>query len=82
MKRLIGVLIAAVVVAALGAALVFLYVQGVDDRAQADAQPVQVLTAVAQIEAGESVKDAQAAGKFELTEIQSLAKGAPATAAK
>ncbi len=66
-------LIAAVVVAALGASLVFLYVQGVDDRAQADAQPVQVLTAVAQIEAGESVKDAQAAGKFELTEIPGAA---------
>jgi pilus assembly protein CpaB len=66
-------LIAAVVVAALGAALVFLYVQGVDDRAQADAEPVQVLTAVAQVDTGETVADAQAAGKLELTEIPGAA---------
>lgn len=66
-------LIAAVVVAALGAGLVFLYVQGVDKRAQADASPVQVLTAVEQIEQGESVKDAQAAGKLQLTEVPGTA---------
>jgi pilus assembly protein CpaB len=66
-------LIVAVVVAALGAALVFLYVQGVDQRAQADASPVNVLTAVEQIESGESVGDAQAAGKFELTELPGTA---------
>jgi pilus assembly protein CpaB len=66
-------LIAAVIVAALGAALVFFYVQGVDDRAQADAEPVQVLTAVAQVETGETVADAQAAGKLELAEIPGAA---------
>ena len=66
-------LIAAVIVAALGATLVFLYVQSVDQRAQADASPVKVLTAVEQIEAGESVKDAQAAGKLQLTEIPGTA---------
>lgn len=66
-------LIAAVVVAALGAGLVFLYVQGVDERAQADASPVQVLTAVEQIETGESVEDAQAAGKLQLTEVPGTA---------
>jgi pilus assembly protein CpaB len=62
-------LVAAIIVAALGATLVFLYVQGVDERAQADAAPVRVLTAVKQIEAGESVADAQSAGKLELTEV-------------
>ncbi len=61
-------LIAAGVTAAIGASLVFLYVQGVDSRAQADAEPVEVLTANAAIEAGETVSDAQAAGKLELTE--------------
>ncbi len=66
-------LTAAVIVAALGATLVFLYVQSVDQRAQADASPVKVLTAVEQIEAGESVKDAQAAGKLALTEIPGTA---------
>jgi pilus assembly protein CpaB len=66
-------LVAAIIVAALGAALVFLYVQGVDQRAQADAEPVNVLTAVEQIDTGESVDDAQAAGKFVLTEIPGTA---------
>jgi len=66
-------LIAAIVVAAVGAGLVFLYVQGVDQRAQADSAPVQVLTAVKQVEAGETVKDAQAAGKLELAEIPGAA---------
>lgn len=69
MGRKTILLIAAVVVAALGAGLVFLYVQGVDQRAQADAAPQQVLTAVEQIEQGESVEDAQSAGKLELTEV-------------
>jgi pilus assembly protein CpaB len=66
-------LIAAGLVAALGAAMVFLYVQGVDDRAQADVQAVNVLTAVQEIDTGESVEDAQAAGKFALAEIPGTA---------
>lgn len=66
MGRKTILLIVAVVIAALGATLVFLYVQGVNQRATADQKPVQVLVATAQINQGESVKDAQAAGKFAL----------------
>lgn len=69
MGRRTIILIAAFVIAALGASLVFLYVQGVDQRAQADAEPVKVLTATKTINAGEKVSEAQKAGKFALTEV-------------
>jgi len=57
-------LIAAVLVAAMGAVLVFLYVQGADSRAQDKFDTVEVLKANAIIEAGESIEDASAAGKL------------------
>jgi pilus assembly protein CpaB len=57
-------LIAAVLVAAMGAVLVFLYVQGADSRAQDKFDTVEVLKASAIIEAGESIEDASAAGKL------------------
>jgi pilus assembly protein CpaB len=47
-------LIAALVVAALGTALVWMYANRADERAQADAEPVQVLVATADIGAGTS----------------------------
>ena len=49
--------------------MVFLYVRGADSRAQADQSPVQVLKAVAQIDPGETLEAAQAAGKLELGEV-------------
>jgi pilus assembly protein CpaB len=58
----------AALVAAVGTALVVLYVQGINARATADQQPVQVLTATVQIEAGETMAAAQAAGKVDLVE--------------
>lgn len=69
MGRRTIVMIVAFVIAAFGASLIFLYVQGVDSRALADAEPVQVLTATAPIDAGEEVSAAAAAGKLELTEV-------------
>ena len=45
MGRRLALLIAAVLVAALGTALVFAYVKKADDRAIADQQPVSVLVA-------------------------------------
>lgn len=69
MGRRTILLIAAVVIAALGATMIFLYVQGVDNRAVAGQQPVQVLTAKKVITAGETVADAQASGKFALTSV-------------
>lgn len=69
MGRRTVILIAAFLIAGLGASLVFLYVQGVDQRAQAEAEPVQVMTVTETINAGESVAEAEKAGKFALTEV-------------
>lgn len=57
-------LIAAVLVAAMGAALVFVWAQGADKRASEKFDTVEVLKANAIIEAGETFEDASAAGKF------------------
>jgi len=67
----------ALLVAAAGTTLVLLYVQGINSRATAQQEPVQVLTATAQIQAGESLAAAQAAGKVDLVEWPS-AKVLPA----
>jgi pilus assembly protein CpaB len=69
MGRRTIVMIVAFVIAAFGATLIFLYVQGVDSRALANAEPVEVLIATAPIDAGEEVSAAAAAGKLELTEV-------------
>lgn len=69
MGRRSVLLIVAIVIAALGATLVFLYVQGINDRAVADQQPVKVLSATSQIEAGETIEAAQSAGKLDLVDI-------------
>ncbi|QNN53157.1 Flp pilus assembly protein CpaB [Nocardioides mesophilus] len=61
----------AALVAALGSTMVFLYVRSADNRALASAAPVQVLQAVAQINPGETLEAAQAAGKLELGEVPS-----------
>src|SRR3546814_12039000 len=58
-------LVLAAVIAALGTLLVFLYVQGADDRAKADIEAVEVLKVIKPIEAGETFDDAQEAGKFQ-----------------
>lgn len=62
-------LIAAVLVAAMGAVLVFLYVQGADKRANDKFDTIQVLKATAVIEPGESIDDASAAGKLALADV-------------
>ncbi|MGH3470738.1 MAG: hypothetical protein ACRDPG_01670, partial [Nocardioidaceae bacterium] len=69
MGRRTILLIAAVVIAALGATLVFLYVQGINDRAVADQNPVQVLEATGNITTGETIAAAQQAGKLNLVNI-------------
>jgi len=69
MGRKTIIIIVALVIATVGAMLVFLYVQGVDDRAVAQTQPRQVLTVTSQIATGESVEDAMQAGKFELAAV-------------
>lgn len=62
-------LTAAAVIAALGTLIVFLYVRGADTRAANQYNAVPVLKAVKTIVAGESVADAQAAGKIEQSTV-------------
>ncbi len=62
-------LVVAVVVAMLGTALVFLYVRGADARAEDRFDTVNVLRAVAPIEQGETIDDAQANGKLALEPV-------------
>src|SRR4051794_8823998 len=66
MGRRTVLLIVAALIAALGAGMVFLYVRSADSRAEADQQPLQVLKAVAKISPGETLADAQSAGKIQL----------------
>ncbi len=62
-------LVAAVVVALVGTALVFLYVRSADERAASRFETVEVLRATQRIEAGESIDDAAAAGKVALQPV-------------
>lgn len=62
-------LVVAVVVAALGTALVFLYVQGADARAAEHYDNVEVLRATAPIQAGETIDAAAAGGKLALQPV-------------
>ena len=66
MGRRTVLLMVAAIIAAVGTALVFLYVRGVDARASQEFDAVEVLKAVDSIQPGESLEDAQAAGKIEL----------------
>jgi pilus assembly protein CpaB len=63
-------LIVAVLIAALGTAMIVLYVKGIDDRATEGQELVEVLTATSVIEAGETVRAAQEAGKFEAKSVR------------
>lgn len=67
-RRRILIVVAAII-AALGTALVFFYVQGADNRANEKFDAVSVLRAVKQINQGEGVAEAQAAGKIEVGTI-------------
>jgi pilus assembly protein CpaB len=62
-------LVAAVVVAMMGGVLVWLYAQGANSRAEERFDTVEVLKATAIIDAGESIEDAQAAGKLTLAGV-------------
>jgi pilus assembly protein CpaB len=66
MGRRTVLLIVAALIAALGTSMVLLYVRGADNRAEASQQPVQVLKAVKQIDAGQTLAAAQSQGKLVL----------------
>lgn len=70
MARRSILLTVALVIAALGTAMIVLYVQGIDARATEGQELVEVLAATEVIDAGESVAAAQAAGKFEKVEVR------------
>ena len=65
MSRRLTLLLAAVVIAAVGTALVFLYVKNADDRALADQKPVKVLVAKNTIPAGTSMQQAWTHGDLD-----------------
>lgn len=65
MDRRKVLLVVAALIAAMGTLLVFLYVRGADDRAVEQFDAVTVLKVKKQINAGETVAAAQAAGKIE-----------------
>ena len=66
MGRRTVLLIVAALIAALGTSLVFMYVRGVDARANEKFDAVEVLKAVEVISPGETLGEAQAAGKIEM----------------
>ena len=70
MARRSMLLIVAVLIAAIGTAMIVLYVKGIDDRAAEGQELVEVLTATSVIEAGETVGAAQEAGKFEARRVR------------
>jgi pilus assembly protein CpaB len=62
-------LLVAVVIAALGATLVFLYVQGVEAKADEEREVVEVLGATEIINPGETVEDVSTNGKIDVIEV-------------
>lgn len=78
MGRRFALLIAAVLVAAVGTGIVFAYVKRADDRAIANQKPVTVLIAKTSIAAGTRVIDAANSGAFQTKELpqDAIAPGA------
>jgi pilus assembly protein CpaB len=70
MARRSILLTVAVLIALVGTSLIVLYVQGIDARATADQELVEVLQATDVIDTGEDVAAALEAGKFEKTEVR------------
>ena len=73
MGRRLALLIAAVLIAAVGTGLVFAYVKKADDRAIADQKPVTVLVAKTSIAPGTRVVDAANSGAFQTKEFPQAA---------
>ena len=70
MARRSVLLLVAALIALAGTAMIVLYVQGIDARATEDQELVEVLVATEIIDTGETVADAQEAGKFEKAEVR------------
>lgn len=72
MGRRTLLLIAALVVAALGTVLIFVYVRNADQRANQDAKLVEVLVATSDVAAGTTAQAASGDGAFELQEVRDV----------
>jgi len=70
MARRSVLLLVAALIALAGTAMIVLYVQGIDARATADQELVEVLVATDIIDTGESVALAQESGKIEKSEVR------------
>lgn len=70
MARRSTLLIVAVLIAALGTAMIVLYVKGIDDRATEGQELVEVLYATEVIQAGDTVSSALEAGKFDTKRVR------------
>jgi pilus assembly protein CpaB len=70
MARRSVLLLVAALIALAGTAMIVLYVQGIDARATKDQELVEVLVATETIDIGETVADAQDAGKIEQAEVR------------
>jgi pilus assembly protein CpaB len=70
MARRSVLLLVAALIALAGTAMIVLYVQGIDARATKDQELIEVLVATETIETGESVAEAQEAGKIDTAEIR------------
>lgn len=69
MSRKVVLLVAATAIAAVGASLVLLYVNGLAGKAKANESLVSVLTATEVINPGEKASTAQSEGKFALAKV-------------
>ncbi len=69
MNRRIVLIVTALVVAALGTSMIFIYVSSVNDRALAQTAPVRVLVAKTAIAPGTSASAAAAAGALQLQTV-------------
>jgi len=69
MTRRLPMVLAAMLVAAIGAAAVFLYVRNIETAAAAEQEQVQVLVAAEPIPAGQTAGEAEAAGSLQLATI-------------
>ena len=74
MGRRTLLLISALVIAALGTVLIFVYVKSANDRALEGATLVEVLVASEKVEAGTTASDASGAGAFEIQEVPDYAR--------
>ena len=70
MARRSVLLLVAALIALAGTAMIVLYVQGIDARATKDQELVEVLVATETIDIGESVAEAQEAGKIDQAEVR------------